>query len=288
MICSMTAYAREVVTSPLGDVSWEVRSVNHRYLELYFKLPEEFRDLEYSLRELGRKTVARGKIDCVLKIDHKSTASPELELNMQAAHGLIAACNKISESLKNVAPISPLEIIKWPGVIITPEQNQVILSDCIKQCFIKVMDSMIQARKNEGSQLLGLIIVKLESIVQQINNLQQQMPIIVAQYRQKLIDKITDLNLSLDQNRFEQELVYLLQKSDITEEIDRLNIHAVELKHVCANGGTVGRKLDFLLQEMNREANTIASKSIANLTSTAAIELKVLIEQIKEQVQNLE
>ena len=284
----MTAYAREVIDSPSGNIVWELRSVNHRYLEMYFKLPEEVRDLEYFLREAGRKAIARGKVDCVLKLDHKSMPFSNLEISTTAAQSLITACNTIARSLTDPAPISPIDIIKWPGVIINSEQDQTELSASIKSGFSKALAKLVQARHNEGSQLIAVITLKLDCILQHIDYLQQQMPSITTQYTKRITDRISELQLNLDQNRFEQEFVYLLQKSDITEEVERLKIHALALKEVCSAGGTAGRKLDFLLQEMNREANTIASKSIATVTSTISVELKVLIDQIKEQVQNLE
>lgn len=284
----MTAYAREVLNSPIGNICWELRSVNHRYLEVYFKLPEEIRDLEHGLREAVRKTLVRGKLDCVVKLESKALASTELDLNQQVLNNISAACNKISQSLHNPAAISALDLLKWPGVINSVEQNQTELSAHIMQSFKQALSKLITARNNEGLQLQQIIQQKLELIDMQVANLQQQLPNIIEQYRQKLSSRIAELQLNLDQNRLEQELVYLLQKSDISEEIDRLKIHILDFKQVVKTGEAVGRKLDFILQEMNREANTMASKSISSLSSTIALELKVLIDQIKEQVQNLE
>lgn len=284
----MTAYAREVIDSPSGNIVWELRSVNHRYLELHFKLPEEVRDLEYSLREAARAVVARGKVDCLLKLDHKTVSLANLEFSASAAQSVIAACNTIAKSLTNPSSISAMDVLKWPGVVITPEQDHIELSYNIKTGFVRALDKLVQARRSEGSQLMAVITLKLDKILQYVDELQQQIPHMTTQYTQKITARIAELQFNLDQNRFEQELVYLLQKSDIVEEIERLKIHAMALTDVCGAGGIAGRKLDFLLQEMNREANTIASKSIATVTSTIAVELKVLIDQIKEQVQNLE
>jgi uncharacterized protein (TIGR00255 family) len=288
MICSMTAYAQLITDSPWGNLCWEMRSVNNRYLELYFKLPEEVRELEYGLREIARQAIGRGKLECLLKLENKRLEEPEIKLNMHATRNIIAACNKISETLTNSATLSAIDILKWPGVIESNTAAQTELHLAIKKSFSEALNKLKDARQTEGSELAKIINTKLATMLQHIQQVQQQLPTILIQQKERLAAKIADMNLTLDENRLEQELVYILQKADIAEEIDRLLIHVAECKRVCATDNMVGRKLDFLLQEMNREANTLASKSVATLTSMVAIELKVLIEQIREQVQNLE
>lgn len=284
----MTAYAQEITNGPLGSITWELRSVNHRYLEFYFRLPEAARDLEYALREITRNNLARGKLDCSLKLDTDVLQTNTIEINEQVVHNLVAACNKIGQSTMNLAAISPLEILHWPGVIKTSAQDQEQLFILIKQSFNKALDKLKLARQQEGQQLGKIISDKLVMIMQIVKNLQDNLPEILAQQKQRLVTKLGDLKLSVDENRLEQEYVYLVHKSDVTEEIERLIIHSQEIEKVCNQGTVVGKKLDFLVQELNREANTLASKSVSSLSSSAAVELKILIEQIREQVQNIE
>ncbi len=288
MISSMTGYAQELNQGSFGELVWELRSINHRYLELHFKLPEEVRDLEYSLRELVRQKFGRGKIECLLKLNSTHNDKIDFKLNLPLIQTIITHANQIAAQINNSAPISPLELMRWPGVVQANNAPQIELIEAIKQAFIQGMQKLAQSRQVEGAQLATLIHNKLDAMVQQIHIVQQQLPDILAQQKTRLIDKINELSLSLDANRLEQEFVYLLHKADVVEEMERLLIHIAECKRVVNTENTVGRKLDFLLQEMNREANTLASKSVTTIMSTVAVELKVIIEQIREQVQNIE
>lgn len=288
MISSMTAYAQVTANGLWGNLVWEIRSVNHRYLEQFFKIPEEVRDLEFALREVARQSLARGKLDCCLKLTLIDQDQQLIELNLPFIQQLITASNQISNLIEKPAPVSPLELLRWPGAIVNIQTDKSELHKVIRQGFVQAIEKLKQARYNEGAALLNIINTKLDCIEQQVAIIREKLPEILVQLKANLISKIEGLNLTLDNNRLEQEYVYLLQKSDISEELERLAVHVNEFKRVLSNENAVGRKLDFLLQEMNREANTLASKSIASLTSLAAVELKVLIEQIREQVQNLE
>lgn len=288
MISSMTGYAQELSQGSFGELVWELRSINHRYLELHFKLPEEVRDLEYSLREMARQKFGRGKIECLLKINSANTNNIDFNLNLPLIQTIITHANQIAAQVNNSAAISPIEVMRWPGVVQTNNTQQVEMVAAIKHTFLQGLQKLAQSRQSEGAQLAKLINNKLDVMVQQIQIVQEQMPEILEQQKTRLIAKINELNLSLDTNRLEQEFVYLLHKADVVEEVERLLIHIAECKRVVSTESTGGRKMDFLLQEMNREANTLASKSAATIMTTVAVELKVIIEQIREQVQNIE
>ena len=288
MIQSMTAYAQEAVEGPWGSLRWEIRSVNHRYSEFYFKLPEEVRELESSLREMARKKVGRGKLDCLLRFEARDMNLESLNINTKLAEQLVLACQKVAAGMHSPAPISPIEILSWPQVIESQEIDTSALKQGVQKGYIAAIDKLNEVRQTEGKELKQLIQTRLEGMEVQIEQIKAKFPEILAALKEKLHSKVAELDIQTDEGRFEQELVYLVHKSDIAEEVDRLGIHINEVKRVLEKGGLVGRRLDFLMQEMNREANTLASKSVDSFTSLAAVELKVLVEQVREQVQNLE
>ncbi len=288
MISSMTGYAQDITENSCGRLTWELRSINHRYLEFSFRLPEVFRDAEFSLREMARGMLGRGKIECILQVVSQQTAAATLHLNMPVVKGILTACEEITMHMHDRATISLLDIIRWPGVMQTGESDHAEVLEYIKQGFSKALTKLQQARCLEGEALLLLIDTKIDAILNHVVVLRRDLPRILEQQLDKMRNKITELAVALDQNRFEQECVYLAQRFDITEELERLQVHANEMRHTCSTGGAVGRKLDFLLQEMNREANTLGAKAVTSGPSLAAVEMKVLIEQIREQVQNIE
>lgn len=288
MLKSMTAFARQEQSTPSGTLTWEIRSVNHRYLEPNFRIPEQFREAESQLRELLRKKLARGKLDCNLKWQASDQADDGISLNAEALSQLSAALDQISQNVPKSAAPSALDILQWPGVVDHKEEDR---ADQIKQCvqaFSKALDTLIENRIREGQQLEPLFddrLNKIDDIVKQVRVL---LPQILEQQRQNLNKRFEELSVDLDPQRLEQEMVVLAQKSDVDEELDRLDAHVKEVRKVLAKKEPVGRRLDFLMQELNREANTLSSKSIVTDTTKAAVELKVLIEQMREQVQNVE
>lgn len=288
MLKSMTAFARQEASTQSGTLTWEIRSVNHRYLEPNFRIPEQFREAESQLRELLRKKLARGKLDCSLKWQSADHAADEISLNTKTLMQLGQALEQITLNIPQSSAPSSLDILQWPGIVDHKEEDR---AEQIKQCvqtFAQALDTLIENRVREGNQLAPLFddrLNKVDDIVKQVRAL---LPEILEQQRQNLNKRFTELNVDLDPQRLEQEMVMLAQKSDVDEELDRLDAHVKEVRKVLAKKEPVGRRLDFLMQELNREANTLSSKSIVTDTTKAAVELKVLIEQMREQVQNIE
>lgn len=288
MLKSMTAFARQEVSTQSGTLTWEIRSVNHRYLEPNFRIPEQFRESESQLRELLRKKLARGKLDCTLKWQASEHTDDGISLNTETLTQLNDALEQISRNIpQSVAP-SALEILQWPGVVDHKEEDR---AEQIKQCaqaFSSALDTLIENRIREGQQLEPLFDDRLNKIDEIVKQVRALLPEILEQQRQNLNKRFADLSVELDPQRLEQEMVVLAQKSDVDEELDRLDAHVKEVRKVLTKKEPVGRRLDFLMQELNREANTLSSKSIVTDTTKAAVELKVLIEQMREQVQNIE
>ena len=288
MIYSMTAFSRIDSNLQWGSLTWELRSVNHRYLEPSFKLPENLRQLETALRDMLRKNVARGKIDCSLKLNVGSTEKPSVEVNIAQAQAVIAASNVIKQLDSNIGATNVLDLLRWPGVINESSVSRdVLLSDALTS-FDLALAELIESRGREGAELTQFILSRLDQMDNLISKVKQLVPDILTLQRQQLAAKVSELVAELDQSRLEQELVLMVQKADIDEEMDRLGAHLNEVRRVVNQGGACGRRLDFLMQELNREANTLSSKSISQSTTQAAVEMKVLIEQMREQVQNIE
>lgn len=284
MTKSMTAFAR--IES--GNVTWEIRSVNHRYLDGTFKLPEAFRGLEPKLRNSLRKQLDRGKVDCLLRVNQDLDEDQSIVINKVQLEKLNAAINKTTSVIDNAAPINILDVLRWPGILTTESTDQSQLDNKIKESFEAGLKSLLEMRGREGEELRKIIQDKLADLKVIVDAIKLEAPLIVARQKQKILDRLADLNQEPDKNRLEQELVYLAQKSDIAEELDRLYTHVEEVFATLAQTGPVGRRLDFLMQELNREANTLSSKAVAANTSVQAVELKVIIEQMREQVQNIE
>jgi uncharacterized protein (TIGR00255 family) len=287
MIHSMTAFSRFEVKGDWGNAVWEIRSVNQRFLETYFRLPEQFRSIEPALRERFRKQLNRGKVECSLRFNANPSAKNNLSLNKGLAEQLLQHAGWINEQTLN-SQLNPLEIMRWPGVMEAEEADMTNIQKEILEGFEQALKDFIDARASEGENLKVLIEQRLEGIVEQSNKVKAFMPEIIAWQRKRITDKFTDAKIELDSSRVEQELVLLAQKMDVDEEIDRLFSHVKETRSILTKGGAQGRRLDFMMQEFNREANTLGSKSINVDTTNAAIELKVLIEQMREQIANIE
>ncbi|WP_243633850.1 YicC/YloC family endoribonuclease [Motiliproteus coralliicola] len=284
----MTAFARRQSEQEWGTLIWEIRSVNHRYLEPHLRLPESFREIEGPLRERLRKRLQRGKVECTLRFQAAEAGEQQLNLNTEVAHQVRDAAQQLSDLLANPSPINPLELLRWPGVL---KQNELDMKAIQKQAlnqFDDAIKELIDNRLREGAELAQLINQRLDGIDNVVSQVREKLPEILEKQRQNILTRLEDARVELDPNRVEQEIVMLAQKADVDEELDRLDTHTGEVRRVLKQKEAIGRRLDFLMQELNREANTLSSKSIVAETTQCAVELKVLIEQMREQIQNIE
>jgi len=287
MPSSMTAFARQTIECDWGTATWEIRSVNHRYLETNFRMPETVREIEMTLRELARKHLQRGKVDFSLQLNIvQSTGS--IAINDELVAQCISACERLAQQMDNPAQISPLDILRWPGALKEADVDRDALKQTIVELFKGALKQLKEGRQREGEKLQLLIEQRLKSIAAEVAKVRDHLPLLLSAQKQKIIDRLHDVSDNLDSERLEQELVFLAQKADVDEELDRLDTHLTEIRWVLKRKEPIGRRLDFLMQELNREANTLGSKSIASDTTKSSVELKVLIEQMREQIQNIE
>ncbi|MFT5592176.1 MAG: hypothetical protein ACI8SR_000533 [Oceanicoccus sp.] len=284
---SMTAFARTDLQTETGSFTWEIRSVNSRYLELHFRLPDTLRTIEIQVREVLRKQLSRGKVECTLKFTPHAQ-SQGMSVNETLVSQLNAAADHVHSIIGPGNALDALEILKWPGVLMQPTlDNQAVEQDAM-QSFQATLAQLIEMREREGAALALFIEQRITGIGEQVEQVKALLPQILTAQREALLTKLADLKLQVEPDRFEQEMVIVLQKADVDEELDRLDAHLAEVSRILKQQGAVGRRLDFMMQELNREANTLSSKSISYLTTQIAVELKVLIEQMREQVQNIE
>tara|TARA_R110000850_G_scaffold78252_15_gene169403 strand:- start:1831 stop:2685 length:855 start_codon:yes stop_codon:yes gene_type:complete len=284
----MTGFARAEVKSPEYTLVWEVRSVNHRYLEMHLRLPEEFREIETALRETVRKKLQRGKLEATIHLQPEQGGDASIGLDADRLAQVADACRRIGAQVDNCAPVNPLEVLRWPGVQIVRELDRDALHQQSLALFSDALDQLIDNREREGAELAVYINQRLDAIAAEVVSVREQLPNILQAQREKLQCKIAALDVELDPDRLEQEIVLMAQKADVDEELDRLDTHITEVRRTLKQKNSLGRRLDFLMQELNREANTLSSKSVVSETTQAAVELKVLIEQMREQVQNIE
>lgn len=287
MIYSMTAFARLEVKKDWGDAVWEIRSVNQRYLENFFRLPEQFRGLENTLREKLRQSLTRGKIECSLRIETKKQTNAELNLNKELANQVIQSLQWI-KAQTGEGEINLTDVLRYPGVVEAQEQDLDAISQDLLTAFDDLLTDFIAMRGREGEKLNDIIQQRLDAIAVEADKVRSQMPAVLQWQRERLLQRFEDAQVNLDPQRVEQEMILLAQRVDVAEELDRLQMHVKETTNILKKGGAVGRKLDFMMQELNRESNTLASKSINADITASAVELKVLIEQMREQIQNLE
>ncbi len=288
MIRSMTAFSRKERTGEWGTLIWELRSVNHRYLEISPRLPEQLRDLENPLRDKLRKRLSRGKIECTLKLKTEHVAPASISINQAYLQQVIAAAHQIQDITKDNSTLPTLGLLNMPGIVATTETDTSILKQQALAAFDEALEDFIAHREREGSDMRQVIEDRLGQISEHTRAAKEKLPQLLQKQRERLIQKLEEVSANLDQDRLEQEMVYAAQKADIDEELDRLKSHVDEVYRVLKKGGACGRRLDFLMQELNREANTLGSKSIDTFTTQTAVELKVLIEQMREQIQNIE
>lgn len=285
---SMTAFARQELVKDWGTLTLELRSVNHRYLDISLRMPEDFRSLEGKIREKVSAKLARGKVDVGLRFSRTEASSGEIIIDKDLVQQISAASREIDHILYNPEAVSSLDILRWPGVIKTPELDAAELTTALLELLDASLDDMLEGRAREGVKLADLILLRCQSISEVINDVKKRLPEIMQIWREKLEKRIQDASVEVDENRLEQELVILAQKTDVDEELDRLVTHVTEVERVLKDQKPIGRRLDFLMQELNREANTLGSKSIDSETTKASVDLKVLIEQMREQIQNIE
>ncbi len=288
MLKSMTAFARIDENYPIGNFVWEIRSINHRYLEVCFRLPEELRSSEFELRKQVQNLLGRGKVDCTFRLKVTYDSDVNLIINNNLLDSLLAQTQALREKLPEIAIPNAIELLNWPGVTEQVQIDQTELVGIAKQLFDQALHALIDNRKIEGERMRELIAQRGQELKHLVRVVRERRPEVMSSIRTKLMSRIEELKVELDANHVEQELVMIAQKLDVDEELDRLDSHLKELDDVLNSHKPVGRRLDFLMQELNREANTLSSKSADIVTTQAAVDMKVNIEQMREQVQNIE
>ncbi len=288
MTASMTAFARCQSSTRWGQLTWEIKSVNHRYLDISSRLPDPLRSLESSLREAVGKVLARGKLDCGLRFQVDRNNPDSMTINTELLNRLNELARSVEISLHESSGLSVSDVLNWPGIITEEGIDYDDLSNAARELLDQTLEELQASRNSEGERLRKMVLDRLDAIGSQVTDVRAIVPSIVPDYRQRLADRLADIQGELEPGRLEQEIVIFANKADITEELDRLDSHISEVRQAMESDKPVGRRLDFLMQEMNREANTMGSKSVDIRITNAAVELKVLIEQIREQVQNIE
>ena len=288
MMLSMTAFSRRQADREWGSLTWELRSINHRYLETSVRLPESFRSLENVIRDTVRKKLNRGKIECQLRFQALETSQSDLQLNKEVIAKLVRANSEINKITDLDNQLTSVEILRWPGVVADQGSDADTIEKEALELFIAALDDLVSSRAREGEALKGMLNQRIVSIREIVASIREKMPDIICGQRKNLFERLEELKAELEPTRLEQEIAILAQKADVDEELDRLDSHLDEVGRVIESNGQKGRRLDFLMQELNREANTLSSKSIVVDTTLGAVELKVLIEQMREQIQNIE
>jgi uncharacterized protein (TIGR00255 family) len=288
MIASMTGFARRERSGPFGTLVCEIRSVNHRYLDATLRLPDSCRALEPDLRQALARDLKRGKVDCTLQQRAGPAAAAGLDIDHAALERLLARVRELDRALARPAQIDLLELLRWPGVLREGDADAEQLQEEVRALFAQTLVELAEARVREGGRLAALIEQRCATLAEMIAAQRLRLPEAQARIRQRFIERVQELKAQVDQDRIEQEIALLLQRFDVAEELDRLSGHIEEARRALAGTEPAGRRLDFLMQEFNREANTLSSKSQDIETTRSAVEMKVLIEQMREQVQNIE
>ena len=285
---SMTAFARLETQADWGHVVWECRSVNHRYLEHGFRLPEQFRQLEPKLRERIRQRLQRGKLDITMRYTPGPAAAVNLMVNEPLARELVAAQQQMATITGDSVQLRNIDVLRFQGVVSVQETHDDRVDEAVLALFEQTLDELQTQRQREGNAIADMLQQRLQAIDSELDKVRPLVAAITDKQSQRIKQRFTELELAVDPSRLEQELVFLAQKADVAEELDRLDTHVREIRRIIANEAVCGRRLDFLMQELNREANTLASKSIQADTTQSSVELKVIIEQMREQIQNRE
>ena len=296
MIASMTGFARREASGPWGTLVCELRSVNHRFLETGFRLPDDLRALEPELRQLFIRELKRGKVDCTLTYRAAQGAGRALEIDQAALGRLLERVREVAGALSDPRhpglgshpSVSPLDMLRWPGIVRDAETNSADLIAAGRQLVTDAVSDLAEARGREGERLRELIEQRCAALGRLVEDVRARLPAVEGRVRTRLDERLAELQANVDRDRVEQELAIILQRLDVDEELDRLAAHIAEIRRVVGGSEAAGRRLDFLMQELNREANTLSSKSQDIETTRAAVDMKVLIEQMREQVQNIE
>lgn len=283
---SMTAYAQSSTPTEYGELSCELRSVNHRYLEIAPRMPEELRQHESQLRETISKHLSRGRIDCYIRLKEDEVGA--LEPNIDVVANLQSLIKLMQEQVPDMQAPQTVDILRWPGVLQAKKADPEVMKANLLKIVDQATQGLVVSREQEGAKMAKLIEQRLVSMSKVIDEVVNFLPDIIANYRTRLEDKLAEIKDQLDPSRLEQEMVIFLQKTDVAEELDRLNVHIDEVRTVLNKQEPAGRRLDFLMQELNREANTLGSKAHDPRLTKASVDLKVFIEQMREQVQNIE
>ncbi len=288
MLHSMTGFARESTETELGTLTWELRAVNHRYLDVQFKMPEELRPVEQAFRQQVSDRLSRGKIECSLNFRRAFDQSREMQIDAELASLMKQRLDEVSSLLSNAAPVNPMDLLRWPGVVRQAEIDTEPLAEEAGKLLGSALHAMATMRASEGERIAAMIESRCADIDALSANVRKRMPEVLEATRAKQRERIEKLDVEADPARLEVELALIASKIDVDEELDRLDSHVAEIRSILGKQEPVGRRLDFLMQELNREANTLGSKSADTETTKAAVELKVLIEQMREQIQNVE
>lgn len=292
MLKSMTAFSRQEEVTRFGTVVWEIRSVNHRYLDIAIRLPEELRSIEVQVRERLNASLSRGKVEVSLRFKPVSDLAGQIVVNESLARQVAEAAQSVQTILSDSQKLSAMEILRWPGVVGQAETDLGPLQKEVMALLSVTIDDYLATRGREGSKTADMLSERCDGIEKIVAQVKVLRPQALERQRAKLIGRIEELNtdnkLAGDNGRLEQELVFAAQRLDVDEELDRLTAHLSELRDILKRDEPVGRRLDFLVQEFNREANTLSSKSADAQTTALSVDLKVLIEQMREQIQNIE
>ena len=288
MIYSMTGYAALSQELPQGTLNLELKTVNSRYLELQFRIADDLRGLEPMLRELIGSRLGRGKVDCRLGFSAAVSAESLAHLNSGLLEQLLALAESVRERSPQATPLSVAEILRWPGIIDAEEVSKEALKTAALALLTQALDDLAATRAREGAKLKDIILDRAAQLTALVARIQPKSALIVASLQEKLRQRLREAQVSSDDERVRQEIVLFAQKIDVDEELARLGAHLSELQRILQKGGSAGKRLDFMMQELNREANTLGSKSVDKEMSQASMEMKVLIDQMREQVQNIE
>ena len=288
MLNSMTGFAREVAETPFGTLTCELRSVNHRYLDVVVRVPEELRPHEIEIRNRIGETLRRGKVECSVHLRRGGIESTALVLNRDLVRAIADGTAEIAKIVDKTRKVDPLDVLRWPGVVLEPDIDADPLYEAASELIEAAVAALAAMRASEGKRIGDMLASRLADIGDIAEAVRKRMPEVLDAVRVRQRERIDKLDIEADPDRLETELALIAQKLDVAEEVDRLDSHVSEVRAAMASGEPVGRRLDFLMQELNREANTLGSKSADAETTRAAVDLKVLIEQMREQVQNIE
>ena len=288
MLHSMTGFARQSADTAIGTLTWELRAVNHRYLDVQFRMPEELRPKEQLFKQRLSDVLRRGKVECSLHYRRAVEQQNEMQLDRDLIELLGERVGDVRRTLPETAPVNPIDVLRWPGVVQEPDIDTEPLFDEASKLFDEALAAIAEMRASEGGRIEAMLESRCDDIGALAESVRKRLPAVLDAARTRQKERIDKLDIDADPERLEVELALIAQKLDVDEELDRLDSHVVEIRNVLKSDEPVGRRLDFLMQELNREANTLGSKSADAETTKAAVELKVLIEQMREQIQNVE